>query len=441
MRLLIPLAGTLALVAVCVPQGGATTPRIAAKRAEANRILNEIAVIDEGLNTVSEQYDGARLQLTALRSDLKTERASLAVAKVRYEQAEQRAARFLVWLYTANHASSLDVILGAHSLGELLQLSNAENTIGRQATLITEQTTAAKQALEAKVSQLDVDRAAAASTVRELASRRTEILHGLATRRKLLASVQAEVTRLEAAERARQARLAAEARARLAAEIAARQKAAAAAAAAAAAKRAQLAAQARAAEAAAAATPLPPAPATTTAAPATTTAGPPAARRLEPPTRRRPPVLPTVPTTTGPAPAVIAPSPVIPTADLPPGHPEAAQIALQYLGVPYLWGGATPAGFDCSGLVTYVFAQLGVDLPHFAAAQWGYGVPVRGLTAAAGRPRLLRRPRPRRDLPRRRRVHRRAAHRLVRADRHPRRALVREPLRRRPAHLSTGPLP
>ena len=73
---------------------------------------------------------------------------------------------------------------------------------------------------------------------------------------------------------------------------------------------------------------------------------------------------------------MIAPSPVIPTADLPAGHPQAAEIALQYLGVPYLWGGASPSGFDCSGLVTYVFAQLGVDLPHFAAAQWGYGVPV-----------------------------------------------------------------
>ncbi len=42
----------------------------------------------------------------------------------------------------------------------------------------------------------------------------------------------------------------------------------------------------------------------------------------------------------------------------------AASIALRYIGVPYVFGGQTPAGFDCSGLVVHVFRQLGVELPH-----------------------------------------------------------------------------
>ena len=51
-------------------------------------------------------------------------------------------------------------------------------------------------------------------------------------------------------------------------------------------------------------------------------------------------------------------------------------IAMQYLGTPYVYGGASPSGFDCSGFVMYVFAQIGVSLPHNAAAQYGSGTPV-----------------------------------------------------------------
>jgi cell wall-associated NlpC family hydrolase len=57
-------------------------------------------------------------------------------------------------------------------------------------------------------------------------------------------------------------------------------------------------------------------------------------------------------------------------------HGGVVGIAMRYLGVPYVWGGASPRGFDCSGLVMYVFAQIGVSLPHSSYSQFGMGIPV-----------------------------------------------------------------
>jgi cell wall-associated NlpC family hydrolase len=54
----------------------------------------------------------------------------------------------------------------------------------------------------------------------------------------------------------------------------------------------------------------------------------------------------------------------------------AVGVAMSQLGTPYVWGGGAPGGFDCSGLVAYAYAKVGVSLPHSSYAQWSSGVPV-----------------------------------------------------------------
>jgi cell wall-associated NlpC family hydrolase len=89
---------------------------------------------------------------------------------------------------------------------------------------------------------------------------------------------------------------------------------------------------------------------------------------------------------TAPSRASTAPtrSSAAPTRTVPAGHSSVVAIAERYLGVPYVYGGSSPRGFDCSGFTQYVYGQLGMSLPRTTSAQYNATTRISRSSARPG---------------------------------------------------------
>ena len=313
--------GTLLLLAAAV--GASANPPLEDKRAQAQAIIAELQAIDEEVGAAAERFNGANYELQQLTAELTETRESITRARKLQKVAQRRVAARVRLLYMNGDApSSLEVILGATSLDEMLDEFELAKRVARQDATIARQVNALRERVERREQELAAARERQAVVVEQRAIEKRAIESRLAERQRLLASVQDEIARLQEVERRRQAEL--------------RRQAA-----------LELERQRRAAEE--------------------------EARARDGAEQNSAPAAASTSGLTGRVP--IAPEYVAP-AD-PSKGAQVVAIALQYLGVPYKWGGASPeTGFDCSGLTMYVYAQVGISLPHYAAAQYRMGVPV-----------------------------------------------------------------
>jgi len=323
------ILATAALLAVLltVVSSATANPSIDSKRAQAQAVLAQIEQSDVQLEKAIESYNYANVQLGQIDTDLGSNAHHLVVAQKSLNAAQGNVADRLRALYVnGDGGGAVEIILGAQNLDDLLGRLDMVQRVGDQDAKVLGDVQQFRKEVKQRRAKLKSARERQAQIVAERASQKRSIEAQLAERERMLAGIQTEIKQLQAEEARRQAQLVVQARARLAAQ-----------------QRAASASRVQAVELAVD---------NLTSSSLTSAAS--TSDYLTP-----------------------APPP-------PSQYGGVVGIAMQYLGTPYVWGGSSPGGFDCSGLVAYAYAQLGVSLPHNAAAMYSYGTPVSSSDLQAG---------------------------------------------------------
>jgi cell wall-associated NlpC family hydrolase len=281
-------------------------PSISSKRAEAQQVMGQLAQLSDALERARSQYDQANGRLATIQGDLRENRRELRVAKHNLKTSQRAIAQRLVALYTSGQESTLEVILGAQSLDDMITRMDNAKSVTQADTEVLQEVEHFRAVVKRSGEVLRRAQDAQARVVAQRAAAKRDLETKIAEQQRLYSQVKGQIAQLVQAQQARQLAMAREAQARLADQ-----------------QQQQAQQQAQTVVGASAVTPE--------------------------------------------ADTVVAP---------PPTHSGVVGVAMSQLNTPYVWGGAAPGGFDCSGLVMWAYAQVGVSLPHSSYAQYGYGVPV-----------------------------------------------------------------
>lgn len=299
-------------------------------KSEAAALQARIDELADRLDSAVEDYNYARSRLNDTKAAAKQNQAKLSAAEKDFDTARERLTTRVVDIYKQGQLGVVEALVGADSFSEVVNRLDTLRRISEQDNKMVEDVERFREEVERRGTELAAQLAKQKVLTAETQAAKVKVERQLAANEKALAGKEAQIAQLQREEAARQARLAAAAR------EAARK---------AAAERALLAS--RNSERGSSVS-------SNTSASNGSSGGSSSSssNRLSSPVR------------------VKAPAPTSAVGG------SVVSIAMRYLGTPYVWAGSSPSGFDCSGFVMYVYAKVGVSLPHSSRMQYGCGTPV-----------------------------------------------------------------